>query len=196
MLLLQTVKSLELCHLRVEMSEPKVYKVTPQFFCVELCVLCIFVGVGYTSFCSNILFIYFHKNEHFLHFFCSWGLNNLLYCTLMFHKEIISKAIKHTIYTWAWKSWHPPWLLSKREQKQNKVLLFWINFLGVSRLSSPSIFKQYFVEEKMWLWSVQVTAIERILLRTYVLYIHNMYVPIHSVTLRMESQWCVVKNGK
>ena len=37
----------------------------------------------------------------------------------------------------------PSWLLSRREQKQNKVLLVWINFLGVSTLSSP--FSEKFV---------------------------------------------------
>ena len=44
-------------------------KVSPQFFCVELCVFCAFLLEWVTlASAATILFIYFHKNEHFLHF--------------------------------------------------------------------------------------------------------------------------------
>ena len=96
MLSLQTVKSLELCLLRVEMSEPKVYKVSPQFFCVELCVFCAFLLEWVTlASAATILFIYFHKNEHFLHFFAAGGWTTCFIAVqllsmsyvLMFNKE-------------------------------------------------------------------------------------------------------------
>ena len=103
--LLQTVKSLELCLLRVEMSEPKEIKLVHNFLCGAVCLLCIFVGVGYTGFCSNNSIYLFPQEWTFFALFCSWGLNNLLYGSeiiikkviQMFHKEVISKAIKHTI---------------------------------------------------------------------------------------------------